>query len=79
MFEKDAEWMWQSTQETAMKEIQTAMMKNTELTFHDRTKTTFLQCDVSEYTLGATLPLDDAPVDFAMHTISGTVQNFTHI
>ena len=76
---KDAMWMWELSQEEAMKKIKNAIVQSTMLRYYDPAKPAVLQCDASEYGLGTALLEGGQPIAFASRTLSDTEKRYAQI
>ena len=76
---EDAEWAWQSSQAMALKAIQDSIAKQTTQKYYDSKKPAVVQCDASDYGLGAALFLGSPPVTFASRTLTDAEQRYAQI
>ena len=76
---KDAVWTWQSQQHEAFDQIKKLISGSTTLRFYDMSTPVVIQCDASEYRLGATLLQEGQPVAFASRTLSETERRYAQI
>ena len=59
---KDNKWMWESQQEDTFNMIKDLVTKHPVLTYYDVQKDVTIQCDASNYGLGASLMQEGQPV-----------------
>ena len=76
---KDAKFIWASQHEEAFKQVKTLVTKHPVLRFYDVKKPVTIQCDASEFGLGATLLQEGQPVTFASRTLSKTERHYAQI
>ena len=75
----EAEWMWESSQEEAYQQIKKKVSKSTQLQYYDVTKQVTIQCDSSDYGLGAALVQEGKPEAFASRTMPNTGRRYVSI
>ena len=76
---KDARFLWSPQHGTVFSDIEQLVVNHPVLKFYDPLAEVTLQCDASEYGLGATLLQDGQPVAFASRTLSSTERNYAQI
>ena len=76
---KEAQLLWSPQHESAFADIKRLVISHPVLKFYDPEAEVTLQCDASEYGLGATLLQDGQPVEFVSCTLSRTKQNYAQI
>ena len=76
---KEARRLWSPQHETAFTDIKQLVVNHPVLKFYDPQAEVTLQCDASEYGLGATLLQDGQPVAFASRTLSPTERNYAQM
>ncbi len=77
--EKDAVFTWQSQQEEAFNSVKQMLTQEPLLRYYDVTRPVSIQCDASEYGLGATLLQDNQPVAYASRSLSPAERNYAQI
>ena len=76
---KEIEWHWQHPQDKAFKEIKELITKAPVLQYFDVSKNVTIQCDASQYGIGATLLQEGQPVHYANRALTSTEQNYAQI
>ena len=76
---KEARFLWSPQHETAFSDVKQLVVNHPVLKFYDPLAEVTLQCDASEYGLGATLLQDGQPVAFASRTLSPNERNYAQI
>ena len=77
---KDADWCWESSQKNALEDIKQEIAKNnTLLRYYNPALPVVIQCDASDYGLGACLSQYGQPVEFASRTLSDTERRYAQI
>ena len=76
---KEAQYLWSPQHEAAFTDIKQLVGNHPVLKFYDPQAEVTLQCDASEYGLGATLLQNGLPVAFASRTLSRTERNYAQI
>ena len=77
--DRDSIWDWQSSQENAFQKIKQLVTDAPILRYYDVTDPVTLQCDSSDFGLGATLLQHGQPVAFASRTLSPVEQRYAQI
>lgn len=72
-------WEWEEHHEAAFKAIKQLASTAPVLRYYDVTEPVSLQCDASEYGLGATILQNDQPVAFASRALNQTERNYAQI
>lgn len=75
----DAEFLWSPQHEEALQQVKQLVINHPVLKYYDPSEEATLQCDASEYGLGATLLQKGQPVAFASRTLSRTERNYAQI
>ena len=76
---KDTPFLWSPQHESAFANIKQLVADHPVLKFYDPGAEVTLQCDASEYGLGATLLQGGQPVAFASRTLSRTERNYAQL
>ena len=76
---KEVEWHWQRPQSKAFNEIKDLVTKAPVLRYFDVSKNITIQCDASQYGIGATLLQEGQPVHYANRALTTTEQNYAQI
>ena len=76
---KEVEWCWQQPQEESFNKIKELVSKAPLLQYFDVSKNVTIQCDASQYGIGATLLQDGQPVHYANRALTLTEQNYAQI
>ena len=76
---KEGEWHWQRPQSKAFNEIKDLVTKAPVLRYFDVSKNITIQCDASQYGIGATLLQEGQPVHYANRALTTTEQNYAQI
>ncbi|PFX27769.1 Retrovirus-related Pol polyprotein from transposon 17.6 [Stylophora pistillata] len=76
---KEIEWHYQHPQDKAFKEIKEFITKAPVLQYFDVSKNVTIQCDASQYGIGATLLQEGQPVHYANRALTSTEQNYAQI
>ena len=76
---KDTAWEWTPEHERAFVQIKKALITSPTLAFFSNEKATTLQCDASQYGLGAVVLQDGKPVAYASRALTSTEQNYAQI
>ena len=76
---KEVEWHWQRPQGKAFNEIKDLVTKAPVLRYFDVSKSITIQCDASQYGIGATLLQEGQPVHYANRELTTTEQNYAQI
>ena len=76
---KEAPFLWSPQRETAFAEIKQLVVNHPVLKFYDHKAEVTLQCDASDYGLGAALLQDGQPVANVSRTLSPTEKNYAQI
>ena len=76
---KEVEWHWQRPQSKAFNEIKDLVTKASILRYFDVSKNITVQCDASQYGIGATLLQEAQPVHHANRALTTTEQNYAQI
>ena len=77
--EKDAEWCWLTAHEEAMARIQRMISTAPVLAYYDVTKPVTIQCDASQFGLGAALLQDGHPIAYSSRALTVTERNYAQI
>ena len=76
---KDTIWEWRPEHEAAFRMTKEALVTAPTLTFFNGKKATVLQCDASQYGLGAAILQDGRPVAYASRAMTTTEKNYAQI
>ena len=76
---KESPFLWSPQHESAFANIKQLVADHPVLKFYDSGAEVTLQCDASEYGLGATLLQGGQPVAFASRTLSRTERNYAQL
>ncbi len=76
---KDVLWHWTEQHDEAVKTVKNIIASDTILRYYDSTKPLVLQCDASDFGLGAALMQDGAPIAFASRRMTQTEQGYAQI
>ena len=79
LLKKNAKWVWSNEHSTAITELKRLLVSSPVLAFYDVDKTVTLQCDASQYGLGACLLQENKPVAFASRALSPAEKNYAQI
>jgi len=79
MTAKDAKFIWSQHHETAFQEVRELVVKHPVLKYYDLQEEVTVQCDASEYGLGAALLQNGQPVAFASRSLSQTERQYAQI
>ena len=79
MTAKEAKFIWSPQHETAFQEVRELVVKHPVLKYYDLQEEVTVQCDASEYGLGAALLQNGQPVAFASRTLSQTERQYAQI
>ena len=77
--QKNCEFAWQDTQEKAFKEIKEAASRTPVLRYYSLDVEVTVQCDASQYGVGAALTQNGQPVAFASRSLSPAEQRYAQI
>ena len=77
--DRDSTWDWQSSQEAAFQKIKQLVINAPVLRYYNVSEPVTLQCDSSDFGLGATLMQYGQPVAFASRTLSPVEQRYAQI
>ena len=76
---KDSDWSWGERQRKGFREATTLVSQSMALAFFNPTAAIEIECDSSQYALGAALIQNDKPVYFASRTLSTTETRYAQI
>ena len=76
---KEAKFTWPPQHETAFQEMRELVVRHPMLKHYDQQEEVTVQCDASECGLGAALPQNGQPVDFASRSLSQTERQYGQI
>ena len=76
---KEAKFIWSPQHETAFQEMRELVVRHPMLKHYDQQEEVTVQCDASECGLGAALPQNGQPVDFASRSLSQTERQYGQI
>ena len=79
MTSKEAKFIWSQQHESAFQEVRELVVKHPVLKYYDLQEEVTVQCDASEYGLGAALLQKDQPVAFASRSLSQTERQYAEI
>ena len=79
MTSKQAKFIWSQQHESAFQEVRELVVKHPVLKYYDLQEEVTVQCDASEYGLGAALLQKDQPVAFASRSLSQTERQYAQI
>ena len=79
LLRKDVSWPWSSTQQDAFEKAKDLVTSALTLAFYNPEKELILECDASEYGLGAALFQDGEPLAFASRTLSDPGRRYAQI
>ena len=77
--QKNVDFVWQEAQEKAFKNLKSVISSVPVLRYYDLKDEVTLQCDASQYGLGAVLLQDGQPVAFASRALTPTEQRYAQI
>lgn len=72
-------WHWDRAQQEAFDKIKSMVTEAPVLKYYDVNKPVCIQCDSSDYGLGAVLIQDERPVAYASRTLTETERNYAQI
>ncbi|KAK3735966.1 hypothetical protein QZH41_003831 [Actinostola sp. cb2023] len=76
---KDAQFLWSHQHDKAFQEVKELVVQHPVLKYYNIEEEVTLQCDASEFGLGATLLQNGQPVAFASRTLTATQRNYAQI
>lgn len=76
---KEAKFIWSEQHEEAFKEVRKLVVKHPVLKYYDLAEEVTIQCDASDYGLGAALLQGGQPVAFASRSLSRTERQYAQI
>ena len=76
---KEAKFIWSPQHETAFQEVRELVVRQPVLKYYDLKEEVTVQCDSSEYGLGAALLQNGQPVAFASRSLSQTERQYAQI
>ena len=76
---KDRAWNWTAEHERAVQEVKDIIARDVILRYYDPAEPLVVQCDASDFGLGAALMQDGAPIAFASRTLTQTERNYAQI
>ena len=76
---KDTTWEWMPEHDAAFCQVKKALISTPTLSFFNNKKQTVLQCDASQYGLGAAILQDGKPVAYASRALTSAEQNYAQI
>ena len=79
MTAKEAQFIWSPQHETAFQEVRELVLRHPVLKYYDLKEEVTVQCDASEYGLGAALLQNGQPVAFASLSLSQTERQYAQI
>ena len=79
MTAKEAKFIWSPQHETAFQEVRELVVRHPVLKYYDLKEEVTVQCDASEYGLGAALLQNGQPVAFASRSLSQTERQYAQI
>ena len=79
MTAKEAKFIWSPQHETAFQEVRELVVRHPVLKYYDLQEEVTVQCDASEYGLGAALLQNGQPVAFASRSLSQTERQYAQI
>ena len=79
MTAKEAKFFWSQQHETAFQEVRELVIKHPVLKYYDLQEEVTVQCDASEYGLGAALLQNGQPIAFASRSLSQTDRQYAEI
>ena len=79
MTAKEAKFIWSTQHETAFQEVRELVVRHPVLKYYDLQEEVTVQCDASEYGVGAALLQNGQPVAFASRSLSQTERQYAQI
>ena len=76
---KDVLWHWTEEHEKAMKTVKELVSDDVKLRYYDKEKPLVLQCDASDFGLGACIMQEGAPIAFASRRLTPTERGYAQI
>ena len=77
--DKDADFKWDATHQDTFDKIKSLISQAPVLKYYDSSKPVTIECDSSEYGLGAVLMQENQPICFASRTLTSTERNYAQI
>ena len=79
LLQKETEWCWEESQEMALRKIKDAVCTTPVLRYYSLDEEVTLQCDASQFGLGAVLLQNGQPVAFASRTLTSAETRYAQI
>ena len=79
LLQKETEWCWEENQEMALRKIKDAVCATPVLRYYSLDEEVTLQCDASQFGLGAVLLQNGQPVAFASRTLTSAETRYAQI
>ena len=79
LLQKETEWCWEENQEMALRKIKDAVCTTPVLRYYSLDEEVTLQCDASQFGLGAVLLQNGQPVAFASRTLTSAETRYAQI
>ena len=76
---ENSQFLWSPQHEEALQQVKQLAINHPVLKYYDPSEEATLECDASDYGLGATLLQKGQPVAFASRTLSRTERNYAQI
>ena len=76
---KDVEWSWGEAQDKALKKLKKLLTVSPILAYYDRKSELIIQCDASQFGIGAALMQNGKPLAYASHALMDTESRYTTI
>ena len=76
---KNAEWAWSQEQSNAFEKVKVLLTKTPVLTYYNPKQPINIQCDSSQFGLGAVLLQNGKPLDYRSRTLTSTEQKYAQI
>ena len=76
---KDVEWSWGEAQDKAFRKLQKLLTESTILAYYDRKSELIIQCDVSQFRIGAALMQNGKPLAYASRALTDTESRYAII
>jgi len=77
--QNDVQWTWGTAQEASLEALKKAVISTPVLRYYNLKKEVTLQCDASQFGLGATLLQNGQPVAYASRALTDTETRYAQI